>query len=961
MVQHRPAGNVTREVLKMDNNKPKKVKKDHSKAKKIACGIITGAPCTTMVVGNIVCAQPNMKHTISAYFGGMNVTDESKKKASYENAADTSLKIAEEGLVLLKNQNNALPLASGTNVNLFGYAAAHTYVSGSGSSGTGNDNAVTLKDALESAGFNVNEDLYNKYSDYKEDDSKNAFLVPEPSQDNTDFYSDDLWKSYEDFSDTAVMVMGRKGGEGADLQHGYLSIDDDERALLDQLEQRFDKVIVLVNTGNAMELGFLEEEGVDAAMLINYTGNNGATAVAEALAGTINPSGKTIDTYAYDHKSNPSYYHSGIEGTREYTDMDKDSISGKGHYYVDYKEGIYVGYKYYETRYVDNETGEVDEDAYKDAVQYPFGYGLSYTSFDEEITGHSGDLSGDNGKVTVKVKVTNTGNTAGKQVVELYATPPYTVGGIEKSAVNLVAYGKTDELQPGESQELELSFTAYDLASYDYNDANSDGHKGYELENGDYVISLRSDAHTTVDSFDLSLDKTKNFDTDPSTGYKVENRFDDIAGNDESENIVYLSRADWEGTSDTGDGRDDSYLDYDAAEGMTSYSIVYTPGRAASKAVLNSTNDYVSEHYADNDDTDAEMPTTGAKNGLKISDMKGLSYDDEKWDKLLDELSVSDMQYLIGSGSMGIGYLDSIGLAQTAANDGTQGITPAYAYNGGTSTDACYSYPNEGAVASSWNTQMAYDEGEAVAQEADACNVTTWYAPGANIHRTPYGGRNCDYYSEDPLISGTMAASIIQGGKDNGLVVMMKHFAVNEQETARNVDGLYTWLTEQSLREEYLKPFEIAVKNSDCRAIMSSFNRIGATWTGNSYNLLTEVLRNEWGYVGMVNSDAYVPGTDATYYMQMDSGIRAGNDIWLQGFGSDKPSTDKNEAYTVQVMRENCHRILYSIADSSHNAASNSLQTWQIALYALTAAVFAGSAYAIWRTFFRKKNKKDKK
>ncbi len=932
--------------------KEKPLKKPHI-IRRILCVCISAILCGGMIALDVLASSPTVSHTISTFLtGGINVTDKEKKLDSYANAEKTAKAIAEEGIVLLKNENNTLPLEGIDKVNLFGYASANTNYSPSGSSTVDENIIVNMREGFKSVGIEVNDDLYDKYLNYEQDAV--AMEVVEPSIDDTNFYTEDLWKSYEDYSDVAIMVLGRSSGEGADLTHGYLSISQNERDLLTELEDRFGTVIVVINSGNAMELGFLEEEGVDAALLVGYTGCNGTEALAEIMTGTVDPSAKTVDTYAYDHTTAPSYYTSGVEGTRQYAGMEADENTGENYYYVDYKEGIYVGYRYYETRYVDNETGEVDEEAYRNVVQYPFGYGLSYTTFEQELLGYTGKLDTDKASdISVQVRVTNTGDMEGKEVVEVYATPPYTVGGIEKSAVNLVGYAKTGMLEPGEAEDVTVTFSTKDLASYDYNDANENGHTGYELETGDYNISLRSDAHTIIDSFVLTAEETHYYDTDTTTDVTITNQFEEAAGDGETEDIVYLSRADWDGTLVL-DGREDSTIDTSEKSGMSAYTIHYTMGREASEDVKNSVNAYYEEHYADEDDTDAEMPVTGKDNGLTISDMAGLDYDDPQWEDLLDQLSVSDMKKLIGSGSMGIGSLKSIGLDQTSSNDGTLGIVAAYSYNGGTAEDSCAAYPNESVLAASWNNDLAYEQGAAVAYEADAVHVTTWYAPGANIHRTPYGGRNCDYYSEDGIISGNMAANVISGGQDNGLTVMIKHFALNEQETARNVDGIYSWCNEQAIREIYLPSFEIAVKDGGCKAIMSSFNRIGATWTGAHKGLLTNVLRDEWGYKGVVETDAYVPSMgDNTYYMMMDTGLRAGNDIWLQGFGSDAPSTDINEAYTVQLMRESCHRILYSIADGKHLTDYETNNTWKVVLVVVNLVIFALCAHWIYRMFFR--------
>ncbi len=918
-----------------------------------------------VLAADIACSRQSIYNMIDEYMGGgMKIADREEKDASYLASADVGLRISEEGMVLLKNENQALPLTGVTKVNLFGCRSANLYTSGTGSGASSGSASLvdTLQTGFAKVGIEVNPDLYSKYAQYYSANKKNVkgsdFSFYEPAITDQSFYSEALWAEYLAYSPVAILVLGRTGGEGRDEPHGYLSITDAESALLHELEARFETVIVLINAGNAMEMGFVEDSGVDAAMLINNVGNNGAYAAAKIIAGEVNPSGRTVDTFAYDHSTAPNYYTAGLEATRAYGGIENHPYTGMGYYYIDYTEGIYVGYKYYETRFVDNVTGAVDEAAYRQTVQYPFGYGLSYTTFKQEIVDSSlkdgGAITGKAGdEITVKVKVTNTGSVAGKDVVQFYFTAPYYPGGIEKSHVELAAFGKTKELKPGESDTVTLSFSLFELAAFDYNDANTDGHKGYELEKGAYVFSIRFDAHTVIESFTGSVAETVYFDADPVTGAAITTLFDDVAGGSETEEIVYLSRSDWTGTWTGWDGKPDSTAGTDWA-GFTG---TYTVGRDASETVLSSVDSVVWTNYADNDPADAEMPVTGAQNGLTIADLAGKSYDDPLWDKLLDQMTVEEMQTLIGQGGYIVSAVPSVGLGRLSSKDGPTSINAAYSINDGKGSAACFGYPSETMVANTWNTELAYEQGVAISREANAVSVDQWYALAVNIHRSPYGGRNYEYYSEDALISGKMGAAVINGTKENGLVATMKHYAVNEQETCRNMNGLYTWCNEQALREIYLKAFEIAVKEGDCNALMSSFNRIGAKWTGGSKALCTDLLRTEWGFVGFIETDAFFPfAGDSTYYMEFNTGVRAGNDMWLQSGSSYTVSTEKSEAYSVQMMRNAAHNILYVFSNT--DGGTTGTPGWVIALIAVSAVIYALAAawFVVLVVNKRKKN-----
>lgn len=925
--------------------------------KKVVCVAVSGLLCAAIIVADCICYQPGMYQTITSYTtGGMQTTDLKAKNAAYAHATTVGKSIEDEGIILLKNKDNSLPLKNVTKVNLFGVMSANLYISGGGSGSAKTDgvDVATLKDSFNQVGIQINDDLFNKYKQSKtmvnNGFSKTA-VIKEPAITDQNYYSDALWKQYKSFSDVAVFVIGRQGSEGADFAHGSLSLTTTEKALLAQIEQRFSQVYVLINSGNAMELGFLNDSKINGALSIGFPGYQGALEVGKIMTGKVNPSGKTADIYAYDSSTSPSYNCSGIEATRQYTGIANDPDHHNGSYYIDYKEGIYVGYRYYETAATD---GYIN---YNKTVQYPFGYGLSYTTFSEKIVSCSPSNGGDlstkgSSDITVKVQVTNTGSVAGKDAVQLYDTPPYTKGGIEKSSVDLVAFGKTGELKPGASETVTLTFQTQDLASYDYNDANKDGHKGYEMDPGKYVLSVRSDSHTVLDSVALNCNSIVHFDTDTTTGATIKNLFDDANGSSETTPVTYLSRSNWAGTWPKSDGGTSTVSG-------TAYMQVrnMVKGRAASKTDLENTYDYYAAHYGDKDDKTVQAPTTGAKNGLTIKDMTGLKFDDKKWNKLLDELSVDDMEKLIGTGGNGVIALKSIGLSQMAAHDGPATISASYQYNGGKSSLVNYCYPNETVLASTWNTNLAYQMGLSVGTEAKVASIAIWWAPGMDLHRNQYGGRNFEYYSEDGLLSGKIGANEVKGCGDKGLIAEVKHFALNDQETCRNVNGLYTWVNEQAMREVYLKAFELTTKEGNCKAYMAGFNRIGAVWCGASKALMTDLLRNQWGFRGMVETDAYALSQDSTRYANMNLGIRTGTDFWLQIMSSDTPTTQINSAASEVAMRNACHDILYAVCNGT--VINQGYPVWSICLIAGQTVIFILLALYIFFTFFHKSKRKN--
>lgn len=846
----------------------------------------------------VVAVLPGYYNLANHFLGNNQLKDEASEAAKAESAAVTE-EIEEEGIVLLENKNNTLPLTGTDKINVFGYIGNDVVYGGSGSGSGDSSENVSLREGLENSGFEVNGELMDFYAEnYVERQSEgftgNDYSIYEVPVSE---YPDELIENAKDYSDTAVFVVGRVGGEGYDLpfemkeytggdegKH-YLELQQVEIDLLELVEENFENVIVILNTSNAMELGFLEDDEIDAAIWIGAVGSTGSNAVGSVLRGTVNPSGHLADTYAYDLTSAPSYYNFGdyeytnvsYENNSPYAATAYDEQNGNYHY-VDYVEGIYVGYRYYETRYIDNLTGECDEEAYSAVVQYPFGYGMSYTEFTQEITEFE-----DNGtEITMTVTVTNTGNAAGKDVVQVYYTPPYTVGGIEKSHVVLVGYDKTDLLEPAQSQELTVSFTYEDMASYDYAGLKAEG-GAYVLEQGEYQIRLMDDAHNTIDSRIVTVDRDyiyndANYGARSTDGEEAVNHFDDVSY---GENSIWVSRADWEGT-----------LPLERS----------TTSREAKKETVDLLKDRSYE-----EDGQAEEITVSSGN-LTLADMEGLEYDDPLWNDLLSQLSVEDMSKLIQLGGWSTPAISSIGKPYLMEVDGPAGVNDVMTGLNGNQ------FMTDNVLCATWNKELARKKGELMGAEAASLHVAGIYAPAANIHRSPFGGRNFEYFSEDGYLSGTMVSAQISGIQSQGIYCYLKHFALNDQETNRSDGGLCVWTTEQAMREIYLKPFEIAVKEADVQGIMTALNRIGAVNVSESSEMLQGVLENEWGFQGTIVTDSIM----ACDYINIDRALLAGTDLVLSMMRTDFLTENSLETATGnQAMRQACHDILYTEVNSS--------------------------------------------
>lgn len=898
------------------------------------------------LVGIVVAVSMMLTGPLSTLLNNATITKYTLSDATVSKANELAKDVQSEAVTLLKNDDSNLPL-SGKKVNVFGWGSTNPVYGGTGSGSMSKQyKTVSLLDGMKQAGLKTNTELSKLYTDYRKDRPEvgmfaQDWTLPEvPAKQ----YSDKLVSDAKDFSDEAVVVLTRVGGEGADLptdmkakgityknnskdyddfqkDESFLQLSKTERDMIDLVTSNFKKVTLVYNGANTFQFDFLNDyPQIQSVVWCPPAGQTGFSALGEVLAGETNPSGKTSDTFLKNLTKSVSYNNF---GKFEYTNMADKAAKYKGFTgddvtaipgFVNYSEGIYVGYKFYETA---SDEGLIN---YDDTVAFPFGYGLSYTSFDQKLD----SVKYKGGKVTVTATVTNTGDKAGKDVVEVYYNPPYTDGGIEKASKNLAGFEKTKELQPGESQKVTVKFDDDDMASYDYK-----GAKAYVLEKGDYDISIQSDSHHVIDHKAITVKDTVTYDSDSNThnGDKTvaTNQFDDVAGD-----VTYLSRA-------------DHFANYKEA---TAAPTNFKMSDKAKETFYNNSNYDPKKFDKDSD----KMPTTGAKNGLKLSDMYGKDYDDADWDKLLDQLTFDDMDNLIANGGYGTQAVKSVGKIQLTDADG-----PASLNNNFTGVGSI-GFPASTAFACTWNKDLAKQFGEMIGDMVHDMHVAGWYAPAMNIHRNAFSGRTFEYFSEDSLLSGVMASSEISGAKSKGVYSFMKHFALNDQETKRT-EMLCTWTNEQAMREIYLKPFEMSVKEGGAQAVMSSFNYIGNTYAGADSALLQTVLRGEWGFKGFVLTD-YFGGYG---YQNADQEVRAGNDSMLATTKITNHITDKS-ATSVKAMRQAAHNILYTAANSWQYANGEpkvATPIWKTAMYVawgVTAVLVIGlEIVAIKRYLNRKK------
>ena len=859
--------------------------------------LIRGEAAIAMVLAvvvcvNMICFGP-MATLIGLATGNGTLSDETN-----EEAAEVAEEIMEDGIVLLKNES-LLPLNETKKLNIFGWESINPAYGGAGSGGI-NDlyDIVSLNQGLENAGFSINQELVDFYNNYGADNpemsiQKQSWTLPEPP---VDTYSDELIKNAKEYSDVAVVVLSRKAGEGHndipmdvskaaydnnsdkydDFPEGehYLQLSQTEKDMVDMVCSNFDDVIVIYNGANQFELGFADEyPQIKSVVWCPGTGNVGFNALGKVFSGEVNPSGKTPDTFIYDMTTAPWW--NNAEKT-EYTNLADMAVEGMNAgtaqvyapAFTNYVEGIYVGYKYYETA---AQEGAID---YDKTVQYPFGYGLSYTEFEQKM----GELEEKDGQISVDVEVTNTGDVAGKDVVEVYYKPPYTNGGIEKSSANLIEFAKTDLLQPGESQTVTVTFSIEDMASYDENNA-----KAYVLEKGDYVISINSDSHTVLDQ--------KTYTADKDVVYKGENKraSDDTAATnvfeDAKGDITYLSRA-------------DHFANYEEATAAPASAELGEP--YASEYHLNSNFDKTT--YLNDEDV---MPTTGADNGLTLADMRDADYDDPRWEKLLDQLTVDEMANMIAMAGYQTAAMDSVGKVATLDFDG-----PAAINNNFTGVGSI-GFPIEVVVASTWNKELAQAWGECMGKISQEMGAEGWYAPGMNTHRTAFGARNYEYFSEDGVLAGNMGAKAVEGARKYGVYSYIKHFALYEG----NAKMVSVWSNEQAIREIYLKPFEISVKQGGANAVMVSWSFLGDKWTGECSNLMNTVLRDEWGFRGMALTDFF--RNNGHGFMNADAALANGVDAMLSTFNGEENNVANPEHPTsVLQMRNACKNVMYTVVSS---------------------------------------------
>lgn len=905
--------------------------------------LIRGEAAIAMVLAvvvcvNMICFGP-MSTLIGLATGNGTLSDETN-----EEAAEVAEEIMEDGIVLLKNES-LLPLNETKKLNIFGWESINPAYGGAGSGGI-NDlyDIVSLNQGLENAGFSINQELVDFYNNYGADNpemsiQKQSWTLPEPP---VDTYSDELIKSAKEYSDVAVVVLSRKAGEGHndipmdvrkaaydnnsdeydDFPEGehYLQLSQTERDMVDMVCSNFDNVIVVYNGANQFELGFADEyPQIKSVVWCPGTGNVGFNALGKVFSGEVNPSGKTPDTFIYDMTTAPWW--NNAEKT-EYTNLADLAVEGMNAgtaqvyapAFTNYVEGIYVGYKYYETA---AQEGAID---YDKTVQYPFGYGLSYTEFEQKM----GELEEKDGQISVDVEVTNTGDVAGKDVVEVYYEPPYTNGGIEKSSANLIEFAKTDLLQPGESQTVTVTFSIEDMASYDENNA-----KAYVLEKGDYVISINSDSHTALDQ--------KTYTADKDVVYKGENKraSDDTAATnvfeDAKGDVTYLSRA-------------DHFANYEEATAAPASAELGEP--YVSEYHLNSNFDKTT--YLNDEDV---MPTTGADNGLTLADMRDADYDDPRWEKLLDQLTVDEMANMIAMAGYQTAAMDSVGKVATLDFDG-----PAAINNNFTGVGSI-GFPIEVVVASTWNKELAQAWGECMGKISQEMGAEGWYAPGMNTHRTAFGARNYEYFSEDGVLAGNMGAKAVEGARKYGVYSYIKHFALYEG----NAKMVSVWSNEQAIREIYLKPFEISVKQGGANAVMVSWSFLGDKWTGESSNLMNTVLRDEWGFRGMALTDFF--RNNGHGFMNADAALANGVDAMLSTFNGEENNVANPEHPTaVLQMRNACKNVMYTVVsswayDGEHEETG--MENWKkagIGIDIVIALFMAGMEVLVIRGYKKRKN-----
>ena len=862
------------------------------------------------------------------YFAQDFASDEERIAAGAQACYD----LEAEGAVLLMN-NGALPLAAGAKVSTLSTSSVNIVYGGTGSGNVDASKADSLKVALEKSGLEVNPTLWDFYttgegSKYSRDAGAGetaalmgSFNIGEAPW---SVYTQPVKDSIAQYGDAAIVTISRIGGEGADAKGAkegdtnYLALDQNEKDMMAAVAQlkaegKVKAIIVLINTSNALQVDFLKnnEYGVDACLWIGGVGAYGTNAVTDILAGKVNPSGSLVDTYCFDNFAAPAMRNA-VPVT--YAGYDGENIPNYAETYLIYQEGIYVGYKYFETRYEDfvMGTGNAGQYAYGDEVAFPFGFGLSYTTFAYSDMTTEYDAAADQFKITVKV--TNTGAVAGKETVQIYAQSPYTAydkeKGVEKAAVQLIGFGKTAALEPGASETVTVLVDKRDLAAFD-----TYGYGTYILDDGDYYFTVATDSHNAVNNIlaakgFTAADGRMDADGDAALTYKyVQETFDaetyaksangteitnqlsigdpNLYEGTEGQTVTWLSRNDWEGT-------------YPSEEQIVLQLTELLIKDLQQCRYLSNPADY----------GDAQMPTLGADNGLKLIDLMGKDYDDPAWQQLLDQLTYDEMVSMIGDSFHWRMPAESVNAPGSRDENGPQGLTVAlFGSSLGVETTA---FTSEDVMAATFNTELLYRVGNIIGNDCLAAEVACLYGPGANMHRMPYGGRNFEYYSEDGFLSGEICAAEVKGIQDKGVDVVIKHFALNDSEQDRI--GLGVWLNEQAAREIYLKAYQAAFEESGANGVMTAYTRWGAVWSGGVKGLMTNILRKEWGNNGMSITDNVI-----TPMVTGADGVLAGTttyDAMLPNIVNELPGYE-NDPVIVSAMREAMHHNLYALVNSS--------------------------------------------
>lgn len=854
------------QLKEMSRGERRKIKKDRKIFKKVynRPRRLVGWSIVVIVLGLIVNQIGPLVSDIVYTMSGKDVqidTTTPQAIAAREYGESVSEEIVNEGIILLQNNDNYLPYEKDVKVNVFGISAHNFRYGGGGSGATSDLRAIGFYDALDEVGIKYNTDLKDFYGNLTNTSKEGAgfiqviegmFGLNKVEEPEKGHLTEVVLNQAKEYSDNAIIVLTSSGSEASDFTNEQLTLSQNKRDLIETVTSNFDNVTIIINAGNAIELGFVEEyPQIKSVVWTGTPGPFGTRSLANVLIGNINPSGRTTDTYAYNPSSSPASVNF---GDYQYENLNKA--------FIVYQEGIYVGYRYYETFYQNDEVG------YQNTVQYPFGYGLSYTTFAWETINQTND----NETIYVDVKVTNTGDKAGKDVVQLYYSAPYYEGGIEKSAIELGTYEKTSLLQPGESEIVSLTLNTRDMASYDYKNEQA-----YILENGVYEIKVSRDVHNPIDTFNYTVNETIIYREDEDTKVTYENRFDYADGD-----YTYLSRNDWEGT----------YPNDDTLSTIAPQDVVDKVNDTAIPTNKESTLQY------------------GIDKEIQLESLKDIDINDPLWDEFIDQFTANELIHLVTHGAYKTVGFEKYGIQQSKLMDGPAGISFFF----GTYDTA--GYPSELLIATSWNKELAYKMGEAVGKEANAYGVQGWYAPAMNLHRTPQGGRNFEYFSEDPVVSGTIGSAMAKGAEDQGIVVFMKHFVLNDQETnARS--GILVWSNEQAIRELYLKPFEMTVKNSNIHGAMSSFSYIGPVWAGANSDLLYGILRDEWGFKGMVSSDAVFG------FMKAQDAIVNGNDLMLDIMSNTKQERElqkafkQNPDYIGNGLKQSAKHIFYTLLQTN--------------------------------------------